>query len=135
MSDGLGSDLNSSQVESTAVQAPISAPNGDAEHVTNGGSTNGTASLSSSANGAVTTSTDTIQSTNNVTQASQAEENDAESTSDGQEPNKKKRKKEKPVNPNHKIGPWTDEEEQRFLESMDLYGRDWDKVLITITPS
>lgn len=29
-------------------------------------------------------------------------------------------------------GRWTDEEEKLFLEALELYGRDWDKVLLTL---
>ncbi len=126
MSDGLGSDLQPNQADNTTTQPDHNA-NGvtDTNGTANGANSNGTTSLSSSANGTVAASSTT---TNNNTQQSQAEERDGDnSTSDG-EPNKKKRKKDKPVNPNHKIGPWTDEEEKRFLESMELYGRDWDKV-------
>jgi hypothetical protein len=122
MSDGLGSDLQPNQADNATVQTENSAT--DANGTTTGTNSNGTSSLSTSANGTLAASSAT---TVNNTQQSQAEEKEDLSTSDG-EPNKKKRKKDKPVNPNHKIGPWTDEEEKRFLESMELYGREWDKV-------
>jgi hypothetical protein len=122
MSDGLGSDLQPNQADNATVQTENNAT--DANGTTTGTNSNGTSSLSTSANGTLAASSAT---TVNNTQQSQAEEKEDLSTSDG-EPNKKKRKKDKPVNPNHKIGPWTDEEEKRFLESMELYGREWDKV-------
>lgn len=126
MSDGLGSDLQPNQADSATIQTENneSGANGTA----NGAATNGT-SLSTSANGTIAASS----ATTNNTQQTQGEDKEELSTSDG-EPNKKKRKKDKPVNPNHKIGPWTDEEEKRFLESMELYGREWDKVSDTKSP-
>lgn len=126
MSDGLGSDLQPNQADNTPAQ-PDQTTSGvtEANGTANTANTNGT--TVPAANGTVAASS----AANNNAQQSQAEEKDGDhSTSDG-EPNKKKRKKDKPVNPNHKIGPWTDEEEQRFLESMELYGRDWDKVRST----
>jgi len=125
MSDGLGSDLLPNQIDSANTVQPQSASNDiDANNNVNGTSSNGTTSLSSSANVATAAPSVTISNA----QPSQDDGKDGDlSTSDG-EPSKKKRKKDKPVNPNHKIGPWTDEEEKRFLESMELYGRDWDKV-------
>eukprot|EP01114_Cavostelium_apophysatum_P017069 TRINITY_DN4982_c0_g1_i2.p1 TRINITY_DN4982_c0_g1~~TRINITY_DN4982_c0_g1_i2.p1 ORF type:complete len:262 (-),score=34.90 TRINITY_DN4982_c0_g1_i2:49-768(-) len=47
---------------------------------------------------------------------------------DGATPTKAKRPKKVPTNPNHLIGRWNDKEESLFLEALELFGRDWDKV-------
>lgn len=59
--------------------------------------------------------------------------NPSESTTSSEDPTKVKKQKIRHPKPDHIItGPYSDEEEVKFLEALELYGRDWKKVNINI---